>query len=375
MRNQISLTGNELKEYIEKEAKGIIKSILSENKKSNKKPLKLRESTENGLWTEIIFVQSGDDIYDEIDHMFCGDRDGYCEANSQPVIDYLKQWDDGESGEVTPNQPRIARYDTSYEDENGDYTLLYNSTVGGCFLLYRPATDQEADWYNDKGDGSMRENKQVKKLKESVNFNDYAEISNALENCGWSYTDAYDVRNSKTGQIGIRYVLSPNGRGAVDSEELESRMTDLLGADNVVFSQGTHRYAPELTNLSMVVLDNEEDSMEESKLHNTIKKIVKKSLNKKLNENMYNDQWEEEIKLFFKGLIQGKALVDNDIIAVEWGHNDRDPRYIYYRFGDNRLTDDHFSAQYSRPLTDKEMTKLKHIASTKYGVEIPEEEY
>ena len=39
--------------------------------------------------------------------------------------------------------------DTRYADENGTYTLLYNSTIGGCFLLYREATETEIDWHND----------------------------------------------------------------------------------------------------------------------------------------------------------------------------------------------------------------------------------
>lgn len=197
MKKQISLNRKELQEYINKESKKIIGTLLSkkqkqineQNKLSNrltnsitekmmrkmgiKKPLKLTESTDSGLWAEIIFVQGGDDIYDEIGQMFCGNQDGYCETNSQAVIDYLKQWDDGENGEVTPNQPRIARYDTSYRDENGVYTLLYNSTVGGDFLLYRPASSQEIAWYNDNGPGSMGESKKYG-LKESVAFDIYA---------------------------------------------------------------------------------------------------------------------------------------------------------------------------------------------------------
>lgn len=171
---------------------------------------------------------------------------------------------------------------------------------------------------------------------------------------GWSYTGYYDVKNSKTGQTGIRYVLSPNV-GSSDVGTMRTKMEDLLGTDNVIFSQGTHRYAPEMTKLSMIVLDN--SKVQESK--------------KRVNENIYKDQWGQEIKLFFKGLRNGQALVDNDIIAVEWGHNDTDPRYIYYKVGDNRLTDEHFSVQHSRPLTPKEMTVLRHFAAN-YGIEIPE---
>jgi len=100
------------------------------------------------LWTEIRFVQGGDDDYEEIDRMFCGDDDVYCEGNSQPVIEYLAQWDDGE-GNVVEDEPRIARNDTVYDDENGEYILRYNSSVGGCYLLYRKASPQEVDWYQN----------------------------------------------------------------------------------------------------------------------------------------------------------------------------------------------------------------------------------
>ena len=111
---------------------------------------KIYENNHIDLWCEIRFVQGVDDDYNEIEQMFCGDNPAYCEGNSQPVIDYLSQWDDDESCELTTTKPRIAPYDTVYEDENGVYTLLYNSTVGGCFLLYRPATTAEIDWYQNR---------------------------------------------------------------------------------------------------------------------------------------------------------------------------------------------------------------------------------
>ena len=55
-----------------------------------------------------------------------------------------------EKNELTDEEPMIAKMgDTSYVDENGTYTLLYNSTIGGCFLLYREAIEDEIDWHND----------------------------------------------------------------------------------------------------------------------------------------------------------------------------------------------------------------------------------
>lgn len=94
------------------------------------------------------FVQSTDDDYNRIEAVFSGIRPTYCEGNSQPVIDYLSDWDD-EDNELTEKEPQIANGDTSYADENERYTLLYNSSVGGCFLLYREANETEIDWYNN----------------------------------------------------------------------------------------------------------------------------------------------------------------------------------------------------------------------------------
>ncbi len=134
--------------------KEIVDEYLSQGVKEHRsirnRLKKLNEDVENGLFAEIRFVQGGDGDFNEIEQMFCGDEDGYCQANAQPVIDYLKQWDD-EYNEITPERPRIARFDTSYADENGDYVLLYNSSVGGDFLLYRPANEQEIEWYRNNG--------------------------------------------------------------------------------------------------------------------------------------------------------------------------------------------------------------------------------
>ena len=286
MKRQVVLTRKELNEFIDKQADTIIEKMLknknrilenrerlkteerltnriSENimrKMGLKKSVKLNEGIGDGLFVEVRFVQGGDDDYNEIEQMFCGEQDGYCEANSQSVIDYLKQWDNGEI-EPTPNQPRIARGDTQYADENGDYTLLYNSSVGGCFLLYRPATEQEIAWYNDNGPGSMGESKRrntSKYVNETIEYDDYGSISDALAQCGWAYTDSYDVHNRKTGQDGIRYIIEPypnnlEGVKPMDVEEMKQKMTELIGEENILFSEGQHRQAPEIKNLSMVV--------------------------------------------------------------------------------------------------------------------------
>lgn len=382
MKKQVVLTRKELNEYVDKQANIIIGNMLKNKNKISenrdkvkatkrltniisesimqkiglKKSVKLNESMGNGLFVEVRFVQSGDDDYNEIERMFCGEQDGYCEANSQPVIDYLKQWDDGEH-EPTPNQPRIARGDTQYADENGDYTLLYNSSVGGCFLLYRPATEQEIAWYNDNGPGSMGESKRrntSKYVNETIEYDDYGSISDALAQCGWAYSNAYDVHNKKTGQTGVRYIIEPypnnlKGIEPMDVEEMKEKMVALLGQGNVIFSEGQHRLAPEIKNLSMVVLNGE---MTESK-------------KKTLKEGIYDQQWEYEIQLFFRGLKNGQALVDNDYVAVQWEYD----RFIVYEYGDMRLRDDNFSKQYSRSLTEKEIKDIYWILKRVYNTD------
>lgn len=162
MRKELTLNARELNNLINETTKRVVRKHMNERsdrfadhiyedvvrKIKTMRNAKLNEAEEGSMWVEIRFVQGGDDDYEEVSRMFCGDNDVYCEANSQPVIDYLKQWDDGEC-EITQNKPRIARFDTAYADENGDYTLLYNSSIGGVFLLYRPANEQEISWYMD----------------------------------------------------------------------------------------------------------------------------------------------------------------------------------------------------------------------------------
>ena len=141
MNKKIGRNANAGMEYLE--------SVIRE---SVRKMLKEEIEGMPQLWAEVRFVQGGDEDYDEILNMFCGEENAdtaYCAGYSQPVIDYLKQWD-GEGSEIVDKEPRIARSDTEYADENGEYTLLYNGSVGGCFLLYRPANEQEIDWYMNR---------------------------------------------------------------------------------------------------------------------------------------------------------------------------------------------------------------------------------
>lgn len=103
---------------------------------------------EKKLYATVRFLQSTDEDYYRVEAVFSG-LTTHCEGNSQPVIDYLSDWDSDEN-ELTEEPPSIANSDTSYSDENGIYILLYNSSIGGSFLLYREASKTENDWYYNK---------------------------------------------------------------------------------------------------------------------------------------------------------------------------------------------------------------------------------
>ena len=97
-----------------------------------------------------------------------------------------------------------------------------------------------------------------KYINETIEYDDYGSISDALAQCGWAYSDCYDVHNRNTGQNGIRYIIEPypnnlEGIKPMDVDEMKEKMVALLGQENVIFSEGQHRQAPEIKNLSMVV--------------------------------------------------------------------------------------------------------------------------
>lgn len=109
---------------------------------------------------------------------------------------------------------------------------------------------------------------------------------------------------------------------------------------------------------------------------NKVKRIISESVRRIILEN-FDKQWEDEIKIFFDGLENGEAIVDNGYVAVEWGSSENDPRFIYYKEGEDCLTDDHFSMQHSRRLYWEEISKIRDYTKQIYGIdiEIPEEEY
>ncbi len=122
----------------------------------------MKNNMKKKLYAYICHIQdcADDPNYERMEVIFDDSIDAiHCWGNSQPVIDYLSQYDDDEN-ELTEEEPYLARNgtDSRYEDENGIYTLLYNSSLGGVFSLYREATETEKDWYyNKRPDGISRD--------------------------------------------------------------------------------------------------------------------------------------------------------------------------------------------------------------------------
>lgn len=115
-----------------------------------------------------------------------------------------------------------------------------------------------------KYENRMKNNtNRLKRLVESAvrsALNEYVDpwdVNRALAECGWAYFDTTDVTHRETGQTGVRYKLEKE-RGGCDEDQLRSRMESIFGKENVIFSTGYHRYAPEITNLSMIILDSDE---------------------------------------------------------------------------------------------------------------------
>lgn len=105
-----------------------------------------------------------------------------------------------------------------------------------------------------------------------------------------------------------------------------------------------------------------------------IHRIVSRSVENILRESYdTRKQWESERRAFFRGLRSGKAYVDGNMVAVEIGrHNERDPRYVYFRFGDNKLKDDHFYVQNSPALSQRSIRIIYQTLQDRYGEDMSE---
>jgi len=96
---------------------------------------------------------------------------------------------------------------------------------------------------------------------------------------------------------------------------------------------------------------------------NNLNRIISESIKKVIKEDIYDDQWENEKKMFFDALKSGKEVFyDTDAhtiyVRIYNDGDDRDPRYISYEIGDDHLEDDHFCMQNSPKLTEDELRRI-----------------
>lgn len=90
------------------------------------------------------------------DHRICGNFNNidydypyhiYGEVTyDTPLVNaMIARLDAGEDSE----EPRWVNNGTDSVHQKDGYTLIYNSTIGGVYMLYREANDAEIEWYNN----------------------------------------------------------------------------------------------------------------------------------------------------------------------------------------------------------------------------------
>lgn len=106
------------------------------------------------LWRVIIDVQMGE-LLDICNRLYEGEENigtVYSDFNGEAVINYLKEWDSDEYAniDISEEEPCWVRNGTDHVHKHDGYTLIYNSTLGGVYMLYREATEQEVEDYLTK---------------------------------------------------------------------------------------------------------------------------------------------------------------------------------------------------------------------------------
>jgi hypothetical protein len=97
------------------------------------------------------------------------------------------------------------------------------------------------------------------------------------------------------------------------------------------------------------------DEKSDAKLDEAVSSAIRKMIVESDSTDM---QWKSELAEFMRGLRNGQYEVneENDMVYVQiWkrGTAENDPRYVYFRRGDNRLHDDHFYMQDSPKLSTR----------------------
>lgn len=102
------------------------------------------------LYRIIIDVQGGE-LLDICNRLYDGTYYGTInsEFDGEAVIKYLTEWDGDEYSidDLCEEEPRWVRNGTDHVHEYNGYALIYNSTIGGVYMLYREAIEQEIEDY------------------------------------------------------------------------------------------------------------------------------------------------------------------------------------------------------------------------------------
>lgn len=116
------------------------------------------------------------------------------------------------------------------------------------------------------------------------------------------------------------------------------------------------------------------NATESSKVFRTVDRLnAERNLNE--SNDIYTDQWEEEKEMFFNAINDGSAMVEDDMVWTYYPgtENSNDPRFIYYKAGDDCLTDDHFCKQHSPQLDLSELKDIQYYAKREgVNLSIPE---
>lgn len=114
---------------------------------------KLAMAEKGKMYRIIINVQFGE-MQNECDKLYDGAGHGtvFTDANGEAVIDYLKDWDSDEwsKEDICDEKPQWVNNGTDSIHQKDGYTLIYNSTLGGVYMLYREANEHEIQWYKEQ---------------------------------------------------------------------------------------------------------------------------------------------------------------------------------------------------------------------------------
>lgn len=94
---------------------------------------------------------------------------------------------------------------------------------------------------------------------------------------------------------------------------------------------------------------------------NDISKLVMETISRIRLDEDTAAQWKSEGRAFMQGLRSGNFEVSDDTVFVQiWKRATapNDPRYVYFRKGDNRLHDDHFYMQDSPKLSTRTINTI-----------------